>query len=248
MRILNGNITQCEDCESVMEYDINDIIPVVACPKCGKLVKAKMPTPVSVSVFDDMSWDEICNMFPKAFMPGITKNITLKNGEQYAVQVTDRKDGLMLSFKDLYGHEDGGGMPINSEEDYKRKYEDCDLRKWLNSEFLNLLPDDLVKHIVPAEIVSDGKTLKDKIFIPSEIEVFGKDEYGRCREGEQLELYADWHNRISGYVDGQYGRWWWLRTKSKAGGSSFCGVYDCGYAGYNYVSDSLGVRPHFLIK
>lgn len=248
MQILNGNVTQCENCECVMEYDIHDVIPVVSCPKCGKLVKAKLPTLLGGAALDNLSWDEICAQPAELFVLGATKIITLKSGEPYAVQVTHRKGGLMLSFKELFGSEEGGGRAINEDKDYERNYEDCDLRKWLNSEFLSLLPDDLVKHIVPAEIVSDGKTLKDKIFIPSETEVFGKDEYGRCKEGEQLELYADWHNRISGYADGQYGRWWWLRTKSKAGGSYVCGVYNSGDAGYGAVAYSGGVRPHFLIK
>lgn len=248
MKILNGNVAQCESCECVMEYDIHDVLAVVPCPKCGKPVKAKLPTLLGDTALDNLSWDEICAQPAESFLLGATKIITLKNGESYAVQVTNRKGGLMLSFKDLYGHEDGGGMAINNEEDYKRNYENCDLRKWLNGEFLSLLPDDLVKHIVPAEIVSNGKTLTDKVFIPSEMEVFGKDEYGNCKEGEQLELYADWHNRISGYADGQYSRWWWLRTKSKAGGSCFCHVSSCGCARCYNVANSYGVRPHFLIK
>lgn len=248
MRILDGNITQCEDCDCVMEYDIHDVIPVVACPKCGKLVRAKMPVLLGGAALDNMSWDEVCAQPAESFLLGATKIITLKNGEPYAVQVTNRKGGLMLSFKELYGDNENGGRAINESKDYERNYEDSDIRKWLNSEFLSLLPDNLVKHIVPAEIASNGKTLNDKVFIPSEIEVFGKDEYGNCKEGKQLELYEDWHNRIAGYADGQYGRWWWLRTKSKAGGSYFCYVYYRGGAYYDNVSASYGVRPHFLIK
>lgn len=250
MKVLNktDRIAKCK-CGCIMEYDETDIIAAVVCTNCLDVV----PTNDRIVIpkgndFDKLSWDEICGTPAELFTLGATKNITLKNGEQYAVQVTHRKGGLMLSFKDLYGNEENGGKAINEQKDYERNYEDCDVRKWLNSEFLTLLPDDLVKHIVPAEIASNSKVLKDKVFIPSEMEVFGKDEYGNCKEGEQLELYADWHNRISGYADGQYGRWWWLRTKSKAGGSYFCGVSGYGCAYFFYVTDSCGVRPHFLIK
>lgn len=251
MKILNGNLTKCGDCNCVMEYDESDVIPAVECPKCKRLVKVAYMPQVSFKPFSKLSWGEIHDIIlehgEKAFEVGATKKITLKNGEKYTVQITNRADGILLSFKDLYGNDDNGGRPIN-EDNYERNYEDSDLRRWLNEEFIKLLPDDLARCIVPTEIASNGKILTDKVFIPSEMEVFGKQEYGNCKEGEQFELYADWHNRISGYADGQYSRWYWLRTKASASSSYFCGCNFYGGAGYNNAGFSLGVRPHFLIK
>lgn len=257
MKVLSGNITQCGACGRALEYEESDLVAVVECPVCKGLVKVgdllkPRETEFSKYGLDDYSWDEIHELLTREgadfFMLEAVKNITLKSGETYRVQVTHRDgDGLMFSFYDLYGANEGGGKAINN-DDYERDYKNSDLRSWLNGAFYDILPDDLKKYIVPADIVSGGEILKDKVFIPSEMEVFGEQEYGNCEEGSQLELYENWRKRITGYPDGNYGRWWWLRTKSSASARCFCGCYGGGYAGYYRAGLASGVRPHFLIK
>lgn len=53
MEILVGNVTKCNNCDCVMKYGINDAIPAVECPKCGKLVRASGVS--VVSIFDALS-------------------------------------------------------------------------------------------------------------------------------------------------------------------------------------------------
>lgn len=250
MKVVNGNVTQCEDCDCVMEYDIYDVIPVVACPKCGKLVKAKLPTLLGDTALDNLSWEEVRKMPKDRIALGATKIIRLKNGEIYTLWAVNRTDGLVVGFKDLYGTDENGGKALDEGKD-DCDYKDSTLRKWLNNDFYDLLPDDFKAVLATASVQSGGEILEDKVFIPSETEYRGELKFGECEEGEQFELYKDWRNRIAGYPDGDYGRWHWNRTKvSKEYASShcFCNCSNYGYANYNYAAGAYGVRPHFLIK
>lgn len=252
MQILNGNVATCDNCDCVMAYDKGDLIPAVVCPKCGRLVKAKGPLPsMVIADLDGMSWDEVRKTPAKSFALAATKSITLKNGEAYVLQVVDRGDGLVVGLKDLYGTDDNGGRAINEGNDYDRDYKDSDIRSWLNNEFYNLLPDDFKEVLAVANVPSSGEILEDKVFIPSETEYRGELKFGECEEGAQFELYKDWHNRIAGYPDGDYGRWHWNRTKvSKqvASANCFCHCGHYGRANCYYANYPGGVRPHFLIK
>lgn len=249
MKELHGMVTQCENCECVMEYDIHDVIPVVTCPKCGKFVKAKLPTLLGDKALDNLSWDEVRKMPKERIALGATKIITLKNGEIYTLWVVNRTDGLVVGFKDLYGANENGGKALNENGDCA--YKDSTLRKWLNNDFYDLLPDDFKAVLATASVQSGGEILEDKVFIPSETEYRGELKFGECEEGAQFELYKDWRNRIAGYPDGDYGRWHWNRTKvSKefASAGYFCYCCDFGLAYCSCCTDSGGVRPHFLIK
>lgn len=252
MQILNGNVATCDSCDCVMAYDEGDLIPAVVCPKCGRLLKVKGPlTSMAITDLEGMSWNEVRKAPAKSLALAATKSITLKNGETYVLQVVDRNNGLVVGLKDLYGTDENGGRAINEGKDYDRDYKDSNLRSWLNNEFYNLLPDDFKSILATAEVPSGGKILNDKVFIPSETEYRGKLEYGECEEGEQFELYKDWHNRIAGYPDGDYGRWHWHRTKVRkeiASVGFFCYCGNCGNAFCSSASNAYGVRPHFLIK
>lgn len=252
MKVSNGNIVACA-CGRLLEYENDDIVAAVECPECGKLSKAKvvLATHVVRDNLDKLSWEEILNVPAKCFILGATKPITLKNGETYVLQVADRKNGLVLGLKDLYGTDENGGRAINEGKDYNRSYKDSDIRKWLNGEFYDLLPDDFKKVLTTASVLSGGEILEDKVYIPSETEYYGELKFGECEEGEQFELYKDWHNRIAGYPDGDYGRWHWNRTKVNKEYTSagcFCFCYNNGDAYYSDANNTGGVRPHFLIK
>lgn len=250
MRKLNGQIAVCGNCECVMEYDETDIIPAVECPECKALVRVRGHF-YPHKTLEEMSFKEIHELISlngaKALPLGATKEITLKNGEKYILQVADRKDKYpILCFKDLYGNNENGGRSMNDTHTTEGGYAKSKIREWLNSDFFELLPDDLREFIVPTTIKVGNKTVDDMVFLASEYEIFGKRENGTGKEGVQFELFADWHNRIAGYPDGEYGRWYWLRTPASS--TSFCLCYGDGGACCNYAGISYGVRPFFSIK
>lgn len=253
MKVITGNVTTCNGCLTAMEFDESDIIPAIKCPTCSKLIEVNHPLPAIAIDLNSKSWDEIIEILKtksgKALGLGAKKNITLKNGEFYTVQITHRKDNaVILNLLDLYGTNDGDGrIAMNKSCTTKGGYAKTLARKWLNEDFLALLPDDLAKYIIPTKIdVGNGEFLEDKVFIPSEFELHGRKIHAMYEEGEQFELYKeDWRNRIAGCRDGEYGRWQW--TRSVASAEFFClvncgGTAGCGGAGYVYY-----LRPHFQI-
>lgn len=252
MKVLNGTdrVAICK-CGCAMEYDEADIIAAVVCPNCLDVVPTNSEVVIPTgNNLDKYSWAEISKMPTKRLAPGSTKTLTLKNGEIYTLWVVNRTDGLVVGFKDLYGTDENGGKALN-EGNGDCTYKDSTLRKWLNNDFYDLLPDDFKAVLATASVPSGGEILEDKVFIPSETEYRGELKFGECEEGAQFELYKDWHNRIAGYPDGDYGRWHWNRTKvSKEYASSrcFCDCSDYGGASYGCATDADGVRPHFLIK
>ena len=91
------------------------------------------------------------------------------------------------------------------------EYSKSDLRKWLNDELYNRLPDDLKRIIVPVlkrQVACDAgwnsytDKVIDKIWIPSFAELF---------EGGYLDLFTDDESRAMG-------AFYWLRSASNTKG------------------------------
>lgn len=193
---------------------------------------------------------------------GMTKTIVLKNGfvtvlEVLGIEHDDLPDGgkasVTFGFRDLFGTDRAGGMVMNKEWTNKGGWEKSELREYLNKVFFALLPDELSAEIVSVvkytatSGVGKVTPVVDKVFIPSEVEVFGTMKYSKKGEGEQYDLFRYWKNRVKGYIDGEYGRRWWLRSPCAGDSDGFCTVY---YTGSNYDIDagnSYGVVPCFAI-
>lgn len=197
------------------------------------------------------------------FSVGDSKEITLKDGSSATIEILDFyhdcvseevKAPITFGFRDLFGTDNDGGHTMNEEWTNKGGWDKCGMRSYLNEEFIKLLPDDLLEIIqtVQKPIANNGDKGKivlsaDKIFIPSEIEVFGKLHFSRKGEGEQYSLFKDWKNRVKRYSDDEYGRWWWLRSPYSGSANSFCVVGSDGSCNYYLASYSYGVSPCFAV-
>lgn len=174
----------------------------------------------------------------KAYAPGDYKVVDF--GEDGAIRM--RLAGLHKDVK-------GDGEPVNAtwiagdltakrhrmHNDWFGEYSKSDLRKWLNEELYNRLPDDLKRLIVPTlkrQVAYDADwncytdEVVDKIWIPSFSELF---------EGGYPELFSDDESRAMG-------QFYWLRSAYTS--SSFYGVYSSGnvtsYAAYSAYPLALG--------
>lgn len=193
---------------------------------------------------------------------GMTKTIVLKNGFTVVIEVLgvahdDLPDGgkasVTFGFRDLFGTDDNGGRVVNTKCPNKGGWGKSEIRAYLNGDFFCLLPDDLTAEIVSVvkyTATSDkGKveSVTDKVFLPSEVEIFGTPKFSKKGEGEQYTLFKDWKNRVKGYADGEYGRRWWLR--SPYAGYSDRSCYVAGDGGYDHGSayGSNGIAPCFAI-
>jgi hypothetical protein len=137
-----------------------------------------------------------------------------------------------------------------------------EMRKWLNSEFLAKLPDDLRASIATArkrtnnvgEVArNDARSVTatdDRLWLLSSNEVYGglPGVYGR--EGAQYRLYADKGVTARNYgfckKDGA-GSWWWLRSPSAYGSLRFHRVRFDGDWYASYADHDCGVSPGFCL-
>lgn len=131
--------------------------------------------------------------------------------------------------------------PMNSQTTNEGGYEESDLKKWIDTVFLEAFPETLKSRIADLSIPTVGK-------------LFGHNDewynkYFEPDEDEQLPLMKERRNRVA-YLNNEW-EWGWLRnaTKKNVSGTAFASVGYGGAAGYTGASFSLGVRPEFwLVK
>ena len=89
------------------------------------------------------------------------------------------------------------------------------------------------------------ETTSDKLFLLSEIEVFGATQYSYAGEGKQYEYYTAGNStikKVNGSAD-----YWWERSPFSGGTDYFCRVTNGGTATGNYASYSFGVSFGFCV-
>lgn len=130
--------------------------------------------------------------------------------------------------------------PMNEENTNRGGYEASDLRKKLQSADILALFEDYRDRMQPFD---NGDLLR----LPFFGEIFGSEgaEYFEPDGCEQWPLMQDRKNRIA--FRNNAWEWGWLQNKRKGSAPYFCNVNNYGYAGTWNASDSIGVRPAFLI-
>ena len=119
---------------------------------------------------------------------------------------------------------------------------DYDLLEWLKGEYTDSLPEELT------DIIDKDVTL------PTEKQVFGKNEIGKKEKGKQFEYFKNCKHRIAVFnPEAEYSRWWWLATpyydkeRSVVSSAVFAVVNGNGVAHDYGASAAVGVRPAFAI-
>jgi hypothetical protein len=189
---------------------------------------------------DHISWGEIKSIQrpQEFFAKGDTKTVELYDGQSVVVElVAFNRDGTKMQFimRDLLEFE----YPMNQEDTNKGGWKNSRMRNHYLKRIFQLLPKDLQDVIVSAKKIASGETTHDLLWLPSETEVFGRNEYSSGNDGEQYDCFKDTNNRIK-RRDGR--KWyWWLRSPFSGYTSYFCYVSSDGFASYNSASNSLGV-------
>ena len=220
------------------------------------------------SCFDPekMSWDDIetvgrSGRARSAFKLGARKTIELSDGEKVVLQITD------------FYHDDlpaGGKAPISWEmvgvldEEHEMNeratnaggWEKCSMRKWLDNDLFDKLPDDLKRVIKPVvkKTSAGGESNEitetvDKLWLYSEKEMCGRSYYSAPGEGHWYELYRQedtpWHKKEKN-GDGS-ATYWWLRSPYLGSTTAFCVVSSNGTRSYSSASGTAGVAVGFAI-
>lgn len=206
------------------------------------------------------------------------KSVTLTDGTETYVQIvgfahddktSGGKAGITFIFGDCIGE-----APMNEEWTNAGGWEKSQMRSFLNSDGLGLLPNELLNVVVPVdkltnnvgetESVSSVTITSDKLWLLSvtetygdiEIDYFGSLVYGDAlnAEGSEYKLYQDMGVRQEYSADilvkcvEETAEWWWLRSPTPFGPGDFCAVTQQGYFKDTAGADGvLGVAPGFCI-
>ena len=176
--------------------------------------------------------------------------VTLKNGDEVSFDVGKDESGKIYFVMHNCLKET---KPVNEVWTNKGGWEESAMRRYLNEEVIELLPDELQKMIKPTKIVQvwDGKRreTEDKLFLLSITQVFGKDELYEPIEPDDspIDIFESPRRRVK-ELEG-YGTLahWWLRSPGSSSSVDFCLVRLDGTGYYISASYSFGVAPAFCI-
>ena len=126
---------------------------------------------------------------------------------------------------------------------------------WLQNTLLPTLPSDLQsvlksvnKKTSAGSQSSTINTNSMKLFLFSEIEIFGSTTYSKAGEGSQYSYFATAANRIKYLSNGSgSASWWWERSPRGSSSNNFCLVSGSGNAYLNGAADAVGVCFGFCV-
>lgn len=197
-----------------------------------------------------ITWKEVKELVEKGqhkafFEVGDVIPVELKDGQNVRFVVAELFDDSIAfvtedCLKDRYF--------MNERWTNKGGWRDSAMRKYLNSEIYDLLPDELKAVITDRTIKQEqgGEELvsTDKLWLLSRTELTGS-HYSADKEDVHFSLFKDERSRVK-QVDGE--TWWyWLRSPLASNSTNFCYVSSGGVASNGNASSSDGVAFGFLI-
>ena len=195
----------------------------------------------------------VCDQF---FKVGDRKNITV-NGVSYPVQIIGfnhdtLSDGTKAGVTFQLINSLATTYPMEASDTNVNGWEGCVMRTTLNSTIYGQLNSDLkavIKAVNKVSSVGNNnnnlETTSDKLFLLSEIEVFGKITHSFAGEGSQYEYYKAGNSTIK-TVNGS-AAYWWERSPVSPANDSFCIVDSTGSADNNGAHFSNGVSFAFCV-
>ena len=129
-------------------------------------------------------------------------------------------------------------------------------RKWCNNVYYNALPDAFKSMVKPVKkLTSAGaqsttiNTTVDKVFLLSDVEIYGKTTYSVAGEGSQYTYYKTASNRYKNpkWSSSSNSNIYWQRSPRSSVSTCFCSVGRDGSASNDNASDALGLAPCLCI-
>lgn len=190
---------------------------------------------------------------------GDEKNISV-NGETLTLVIVGfghddlaggGKAGITFGLKHLMKDQ----RQMNSSNTNSGGFPGSAMYSWLQNTLLKQLPSDLQavlksvnKKTSKGSASSTINTNAMKLFLFSEIEIFGTTTYSASGEGAQYPYFATAGNRIKHLANGTgSANWWWERSPRASGSDGFCCVGSSGDANRNGASGSDGVCFGFCV-
>lgn len=210
-------------------------------------------------VFANNTWEQIIeachnNSVPDTWKVADQKPMTI-NGASYQVDIIGKnhdtyasggKAPLTFQLHDCYGTK----YQMNSSSTNSGGWTSCAMRSTHLPAILALMPTEVQNGIREVnKMTSAGSqsatinTTADKLFLLSEIEIFGSTTYSKSGEGSQYAYYSAGNSKVKN-LSGSANSWW---ERSPTGSYSryFCNVKSSGYADNYTAASSLGVAFGF---
>ena len=209
--------------------------------------------------FADNDWASIiaaCHSgsVPSTWVVGNSKTMTI-NGANYQVDIIGKnhdtyasggKAPLTFQLHDCYGETKN----MNSSNTNSGGWTSCAMRSTHLPAILALMPTEVQNGIREVnKLTSAGSqsatinTTADKLFLLSEIEIFGSVSYSKSGEGTQYDYYKAGNSKVKKYNGSA--RYWWERSPYGSNLTGFCIVYGNGSASYGNASKAYGVAFGF---
>ena len=209
--------------------------------------------------FADNTWETIIaacqrGAVPETWAVGNHKTMVI-NGISYQIDIIGKNHDtytaggtapLTFQLHDCYGETKN----MNSSDTNNGGWKNSAMRTTHLPAVLALMPTEVRSGIreVSKKASVGGRsttieTVSDKLFLLSEVEIFGSVSYSKSGEGTQYDYYKAGNSKAK-KVNGGARSWW---ERSPYGGSSkdFCRVNSNGGALYNSASGALGVAFAF---
>ena len=209
--------------------------------------------------FADNEWSEIiaaCQSgnVPASWVVGNYKNMTI-NGKAYRIDIIGKNHDTYAS---------GGTAPLtfqmhdcytetkqmNSSNTNSGGWNSCAMRSTHLPAILNLMPAEVKAAIREVQKKTSAgsqsssiQTTNDKLFLLSEIEIFGSTTYSFAGEGKQYDYYKAGNSKVKNLNGSAY--IWWERSPFSSSSTAFCYVYSNGTAHATGAGDSFGVAFGF---
>lgn len=202
--------------------------------------------------FADNTWAQIIdachkNKVPATWAVGNQKTMTI-NGTAYAIDIIgkghdDYADGsgkapLTFQMHDCYADR----KMMNGGSTNSGGWTSCDMRQTHLPAILALMPTEVQNGIQEVnKLTSEGyrsttiSTTADKLFLLSEIEIFGNITYSASGEGTQYAYYKAGNSKVKNYNGSA--NYWWQRSPRIGNYTSFCAVRNSGLADYISAND-----------
>ena len=209
--------------------------------------------------FADNDWASIiaaCHSgsVPSTWVVGNSKTMTI-NGASYQVDIIGKnhdtyasggKAPLTFQLHDCYGETKN----MNSSNTNSGGWTSCAMRSTHLPAILALMPTEVQNGIREVnKLTSAGSqsatinTTADKLFLLSEIEIFGSVSYSESGEGTQYDYYKAGNSKVKKFNGSAY--YWWERSPYGSTSTYFCIVNSSGSADYYNASNADGVAFGF---
>lgn len=197
--------------------------------------------------FKDDSWAQIIHNINNdnisCYNIGDTKEVDLKDLGLFNIRIVNKdinskcngsSCGFVLEFTDILKL-----MPMNENVEHESVWEINPVRKYLNDDIYNNLPEDLKNAIVDTKIIVNEREVTEKLYLPSENDLFISETNQNILEYYKTnETYDKKYNDEITPI--------WLRDKYD--GMNYYGSIVNNAFDYNIETNEYGLSPLFRLK